>query len=80
MYFQMYKDTPLENRGKLKQKFIKKHGNFQYLNEVVVQIERYQIKKYGELLYRSDDGILKDPDEVRKIVNASKHRESYKRR
>jgi len=80
MYFSMYKDTPLENRGKFREKFKKKHGAFQYLNELIVMIERYQIDKYGELLGKIDIGILKTQDEICKIINASKHRDKYKRR
>lgn len=80
MYFSMYKDTPLENRGKFREKFNKKHGAFQYLNELIVMIEKHQIKKYGELLGKSDVGIIKTPDEINKIINASKHRDKYKRR
>ena len=80
MYFQLYKDTPLENRGKFRELFRKKHGEFRYINELVVMIERYQIDKYGELLYRSDDRILKTPQDNEKASNASNHRKHYKRR
>lgn len=79
-YFSMYKDTPLENRGTFRLKFKKKHGEFKYVNELIVMIEKYQIDKYGELLGKSDYGILKTQDEVCKIINASKHRDKYKKR
>ena len=46
-YFEMYKDTTIINRSKFRHKFIKKHGKFQYLPELILMIEKYQIKKYG---------------------------------
>ena len=79
MYFSMYKDAPLENRGKFREKFKKKHGEFQFLNELILMIEKHQIKTYGGLLYRSDDGILKDRHDVRRLLNASRHMDSYKK-
>ena len=80
MYFSMYKDAPLENRGKFREKFKKKHGEFLYVNELIVMIEKYQIKRYGGLVGKSDIGIIKTQDEISKIINASKHRDRYKRR
>lgn len=50
LYFQMYKETPLVNRNDFKYKFIKKHGNFKYLPELILMLERYQIKKFGNLI------------------------------
>jgi len=44
-YFNLYKDEPLQNAKQFKARFIKKHGNFKYLNEVVLRINRYQVKK-----------------------------------
>lgn len=50
MYFEMYKDLPLPNRDMFRQRFRKKHGKFQYLEELIRMIEEHQIKKYGETL------------------------------
>ena len=58
LYFKMYKDSPMINRNKFRYKFIKKHGKFQYLPELIFMIERYQIKKYGNLI---DDFVEYQP-------------------
>ena len=49
-YFNLYKDKPLKNRDEFRKNFKKVHGNFLYLPELIVRIENYQIKKYGETL------------------------------
>ena len=49
-YFNLYKDKPLKNRDEFRKNFKKAHGNFLYLPELIVRIENYQIKKYGETL------------------------------
>ena len=49
-YFNLYKDKPLKNRDEFRKNFKKAHGNFLYLPELIVRIEKYQIKKYGETL------------------------------
>ena len=46
-YFKMFKDKPFKNAKVFKSEFIKKYGNFEYLNELVIMITNYQIKKYG---------------------------------
>ena len=50
MYFETYKDLPLPNRDMFRKNFKKKHGKFQYLEELIKMIEDYQFKKYGETL------------------------------
>ena len=50
MYFEMYKDLPLPNRDMFRKTFKKKHGKFQYLEELIIMIEEHQLKKYGETL------------------------------
>ena len=49
-YFNLYKDKPLKSRDEFRKNFKKVHGNFLYLPELIVRIEKYQIKKYGETL------------------------------
>lgn len=49
-YFNMYKDKALPNRDEFRLNFRKKHGKFQYINELIRMIEDYQMKKYGETL------------------------------
>ena len=46
-YFKMFKDKPFKNAKVFKNEFIKQYGNFEYLNELVIMITNYQIKKYG---------------------------------
>lgn len=50
MYFTEYKDKPLPNRDEFRKNFKKKHGKFQYLEELIKMIEEHQMKKYGETL------------------------------
>lgn len=50
-YFNLYKDRPISTREEFRIKFKKTHGEFEYINELLVMIERYQIKKYGTTLY-----------------------------
>lgn len=46
-YFELYKESPISSNEDFKMKFIKKHGDFRYLNELVIMINKYQVKKYG---------------------------------
>lgn len=46
-YFNKYKDSSLPNRDTFRCKFKKEHGNFLYLEELILKIEEYQLKKYG---------------------------------
>lgn len=58
-YFEIYKDAPILKSSKFKEDFIKKHGNFELLSELVVMIQRYQRKKYGDLLNDGTNTIEK---------------------
>lgn len=49
-YFNKYKDKSLPNRDDFRRIFKKTHGGFQYLEELILMIEKYQIKKYGRTL------------------------------
>lgn len=50
-YFNLYKDKPLSNRSEFRIMFEKKHGKFDYINDLIREIEKYQINKYGSTLY-----------------------------
>lgn len=50
IYFEKYKDTCIVSITRFKEEFIKKHGEFGLLNELVIMIQKYQYKKYGNLL------------------------------
>lgn len=65
-YFEKYKNTSLNSNEDFRLKFIKEHGNFPYLNELILMINRYQVKKYGSNLnnyvrcYKSKEQIIRD--------------------
>ncbi len=44
-YFNLYKDKSMINSSMFRAKFKKLHGDFKYLDKLVVAIENYQIKK-----------------------------------
>lgn len=50
-YFNLYKDYPVVNRERFRKYFEKLHGKFRYLNELLLMIEKYQHKKFGESIY-----------------------------
>ena len=54
-YFEKYKDTPFSNRQNFKRNFIKNHGEFKYLNELIINIEKYQIEKFGNKIVDYDE-------------------------
>lgn len=68
-YYNMYKDEPLRNTKSFKAKFIKKHGDFKYLNEVILRINQYQVKKYGNGLIQFSD-FMTDEQLERQRKNA----------
>lgn len=49
-YFEKLKDTPIASVSKFKSAFIKKYGDFELLGELSIMIQRYQLKKYGQVL------------------------------
>lgn len=73
MYFEMYKDLPLPNREKFRYNFKKKHGKYQYLEELIKKIEKHQIKKYGTTL--SNFIRVKTREESKKIHKKANARE-----
>lgn len=50
LYFNMYKNSPIIRRNYFIKRFIKKHGKFEYLPELIFKIEKYQREKYGGLI------------------------------
>lgn len=50
LYFNIYKDSPVIQRNYFTKQFIRKHGKFEFLPELILMIEKYQIKKYGNLI------------------------------
>lgn len=56
-YFELYKDTPVLNTARFKKEFTEKHGNFDLIYELIIMIQRYQHKKYGDLISYGDNTI-----------------------
>lgn len=52
-YFALYKDKPLPSRNEFRMSFRKKNGKFIYIEELILMIEQYQVKKYGETIGRN---------------------------
>lgn len=52
LYFSMYKDYPIASRDSFREFFMKKNGRFNYLPELILMIEEYQRKKFGEPIWK----------------------------
>jgi hypothetical protein len=49
-YLNLYKEKSLPNRDEFRKNFKKKHGKYNKLEELIISIENYQFKKYGQTL------------------------------
>ena len=49
-YFELYKDASIISTTRFKENFIKKHGEFPLLSELIIMIWKYQQDRYGELV------------------------------
>lgn len=58
-YFNLYKDKAMVTRSLFRTEFIKRHGEFKYLEELIRKIEEYQINKYGATLYEWENSRAK---------------------
>ena len=79
-YFKMFKDKPFKNAKVFKSEFIKKYCNFEYLNELVIMITNYQIKKYGYSLCPSYYTPIITKEDSKRILNNANHRERNRKR
>lgn len=68
-YFEKYKDVSIVRRNEFRQRFKKENGEFRYLEELILMIERYQIKKYGASLDRGDFIYSRNKEERDKVNN-----------
>ena len=50
LYFEMYKEFPVTSTEEFRRFFRKKHGEYKYLNELVRDLQNYQIKKHGQTI------------------------------
>lgn len=76
-YFNLYKNIPMSNRNQFRAEFIKRHGEYRYLEELIKMIENWQLKKYGCTLHKNENSKIKQQ------VNAhmrGKEEESWIRR
>lgn len=65
-YFNKYKDKPLPNRDEFRKKFKKEHGKFDDLEELILKIEGYQLKRYGCTLPNDKFIKRKNKEEIKK--------------
>lgn len=54
-YFEKYKDYSFKTNEEFKRMFIKKEGDFILLNELVLLVNKYQVKKFGTNLHNECD-------------------------
>lgn len=66
-YFNLYKDKSMINSSMFRAKFKKLHGDFKHLDKLVVEIENYQIKKYGCTLGNGSMYKNSRPERIRKL-------------
>lgn len=52
LYFAMYKDFPISSRDYFRSIFVKRHGKFNYLPELMLMIEDYQREKFGAIIWQ----------------------------
>jgi hypothetical protein len=76
-YFHLLKDKPLPSREKFRGSFKKKYGKFQYVEELIKMIERYQLKRYGTTLARDDYQERRTREEREKISIKVNHQLRY---
>ena len=78
-YFAKLKDKPFSNRQNFKKYFYENYGEYQNINELIIKIERYQLKKYGNKLVDYDE--YKTKEEMLKVKrNAIKRAQLRKKR
>lgn len=79
-YFNILKDKSLPNREAFRKMFKEKYGKFQYMEELILKIERYQIKKYGCTIGNDKIYYSKSTEECKKEANRSNTRMYYWRK
>lgn len=59
-YYYKYKDMPLPTSEEFRKNFKNRESDFPYLNELIVMITNYQVKKYGMTLQNPKKIIRRD--------------------
>jgi hypothetical protein len=81
-YFNLYKNKALPNRDEFRKNFKKNYGEFQYTEELIKMIEKYQMRKYGETLHDGksiEHRTSEERSKINKKVN-QQMRYEFKRR
>lgn len=76
-YFEIYKDAAIISTSKFKEEFIKKHGKFELLNELVIMIQRYQRNKYGDVVGDGRNTLEVRGNGVRHKLEMTRKRNRY---
>ena len=80
-YFNELKDLSFQLREKFKSRFIKRYGRFELLNELVLMVENYQMKKYGETICSFNPGKTKnESDKIRRLERQRKYNRKMRKR
>lgn len=78
-YLSKYREYPLPNRNEFRKNFKKKYGNYSRLEELIVNIENYQLKKYGCTL--NSHWLTNQPlSEYKRVQDNERNRRSYRKR
>lgn len=78
-YLNLYKEHPLPNRNEFRKNFRKKHGKYVHIEELIVAIENYQLKKYGQTL-NSQFVSRTSNVELTKISQKERYKKWYKKK
>ena len=80
-YFNKLKDLPFQSRNEFKGNFIRKYGNFELLNELVLMVENYQMEKYGQTICSFNPGKTKIENErIRRLEYQRKYKRKMRKR
>lgn len=80
LYFTLYKDRPFINRERFRNTFKKEQGNYLYIKQLTLDIEKYQHKIYGQILPASNFIDVKSREERKKESQKERQRKYDRRR
>ena len=78
-YLNLYKDKTMINRDEFRKNFRKKHGKYEYIEELIVAIEKHQFNKYGQTL-NSHFVTRPSDDEIDKLLQSERYKKWYKKK
>ena len=50
LYFEMYKEYPTSAREEFRKMFTQRHGEYKYINELMLALQNYQVAKFKQTL------------------------------